>query len=53
MKKKISIIDIANELGISKTTVSFVLNGKAKKNKISKAVEKRVLDYMKEVGYQP
>jgi len=53
MKKKISIGDIAKELGISKTTVSFVLNGKARENHISEALEKKVLDYMAEVGYQP
>jgi len=53
IKKKISIGDIAKELGVSKTTVSFVLNGKARGNHISEALEKRVLDYIAEVGYQP
>ena len=53
MKKKISIGDIAKELGISKTTVSFVLNGKARENHISEVLEKKVLDYIAEVGYQP
>jgi LacI family transcriptional regulator len=53
MKKKISIGDIAKELGISKTTVSFVLNGKGAENHISETLQKRILDYIAEVGYQP
>ena len=51
-KGKVSIKDIAKELGISITTVSFIINGKAK-NRISDSVIKRVEDYIKEVGYQP
>ncbi len=53
MKKKISIGDIAKELGVSKTTVSFVLNGKGRENHISEALESKILKYIKEVGYQP
>lgn len=53
MKKRISISDIANALGISITTVSFILNGKAKERRISDALNKRVLDYVKKVGYKP
>lgn len=53
MRKKISIGDIAKELGVSKTTVSFVINGKARGNHISENLEKKILDYIKEVGYQP
>jgi LacI family transcriptional regulator len=53
MKKKISIGDIARDLKVSKTTVSFVLNGKARQNHISPALEERVLKYMAEVGYSP
>ena len=53
MKKKISIADIAKTLGVSKTAVSFILNGKARENHISEALEKKVLDYIAEVGYQP
>lgn len=47
------ISDIARALGVSTTTVSFVLNGKAKEKRISTAVTKRVLDYVEEVGYKP
>lgn len=53
MKKKITIGDIAKDLDISKTTVSFVLNGKARANHISEKLEKKILEYIKEVGYKP
>lgn len=53
MKKRISISDIAKALGTSITTVSFILNGKAKERRISDALTKRVLDYVKKVGYKP
>lgn len=53
MKKRISIHDIARELNISATTVSFVLNGKADEKRISEDLKKKVLDYVKVVGYQP
>lgn len=53
MKKKISIHDIAKELKLSATTISFVLNGKAEEKRISGDVKKKVLDFVKQVGYQP
>jgi len=53
MKKKIRISDIAGALGVSVTTVSFILNGKAKEKRISDGLTKRVLDYVKKVGYKP
>ncbi|KRD12417.1 LacI family transcriptional regulator [Flavobacterium sp. Root901] len=52
-KKPVSITHIANELKISVTTVSFVLNGKAKEKHISKELTKKVLDYAKLVNYRP
>jgi len=51
--KKKSIKDIAQDLGLSKTTVSFVLNDKGDEKNISQKTQKRVLDYVKEVNYQP
>ena len=33
-KTKVSINDIASKLNVSKTTVSFILNGKAKEKRI-------------------
>lgn len=53
MKKKYSISDIAKELGISSTTVSFVLNGKAKEKRISESLAIKVLDFVEQVGYKP
>jgi LacI family transcriptional regulator len=52
MKKK-SIVDIARHLNTSVTTVSFVINGKAKEMRISKSLEKKISDYVKESGYKP
>ena len=53
MKKKISINDIAKALGISNTTVSFILNGKAKEKRISESLVQRVLKYVDEINYKP
>ena len=53
MDKKISINDIARELKVSTTTVSFVLNGKAQEKRISEGLVKIILDYVERVGYQP
>lgn len=53
MKKKLSIKDVAEQLNVSKTTISFVLNGKAEENGISKAVQKKVLKHIEKVGYRP
>lgn len=53
MKKRLSISDIAKNLGISVTTVSFILNDKAKEKRISETLTKRVLDYVNKVGYKP
>jgi len=53
MKKKLSIADIAEQLKVSKTTISFVLNGKGTEAGISKAMQKKVLDHIQKVGYRP
>jgi len=51
-QSKVSIKDIAQELGISTTTISFVINGKAK-NRISEEVIERVENYIEKVDYRP
>lgn len=51
--KRLSIKDIAEELGLSKTTVSWVLNGKSKDKNISKATQDRILTYAKEYNFRP
>jgi LacI family transcriptional regulator len=53
IKKKLSIVDIANHLNISKTTVSFILNGRAKEKRISEELVEKVLKFVEEVGYKP
>ncbi|WDF56698.1 LacI family DNA-binding transcriptional regulator [Mucilaginibacter sp. KACC 22063] len=53
MKKKLSINDIAKELNVAKSTVSFILNGKAKEKRISDELTQRVLKFIEEKGYQP
>jgi len=51
--KPVSIRNIADELKISVTTVSFVLNGKAKEKHISETLTQKVLDYAKLINYKP
>ncbi|GAA4318815.1 LacI family DNA-binding transcriptional regulator [Mucilaginibacter gynuensis] len=51
--KRLSIVDIADKLNISKTTVSFILNGRAQEKRISAELVERVLKLVKEVGYKP
>ena len=53
MRKKTSIHDIARQLNISATTVSFVLNGKAVEKRVSSSLEKKILKYVEKVGYKP
>lgn len=53
MQKRVSIKDIAAQLNISITTVSFILNGKAKEKGISDVLTARVLKYVQETGYKP
>jgi LacI family transcriptional regulator len=51
--KKVSLSDIADRLGISKTVVSLVLNGKGKESRISDELREKVMEVAKELNYQP
>lgn len=51
--KKTSLNDIAQQLGVSKTLVSLVLNGKAKEQRISDEICKKVIRLAKELNYRP
>jgi LacI family transcriptional regulator len=51
--KKTSLNDIAQQLGVSKTLVSLVLNGKDREHRISAEVCKKVLSLAKELNYKP
>ncbi|MBL8028337.1 MAG: LacI family DNA-binding transcriptional regulator [Fibrobacteres bacterium] len=53
MAAKISIVDIAKLAGVSKTTVSLVLNNKYTMNRISSDTVKRVQDIVREIGFVP
>ena len=53
MAKKTTIKDIADQLGVSKALVSFVLNGKAKEKRVSDAMAKKVFDMAKRLDYTP
>ena len=50
--KKVSLDDISKELGVSKTLVSFVMNGRAKEKRISDEMAEKVLAKAKELGYK-
>ncbi|MGN7822606.1 LacI family transcriptional regulator [Chitinophaga varians] len=51
--KGISIKDIAKQAGVSPTTVSFVLNGKAKEKRISEQVSKKIQKIASRLKYKP
>jgi LacI family transcriptional regulator len=51
--KRVSMQDIATELGLSITTVSFVLNGKSTAMGISESTVKKVNDLILKKGYNP
>ncbi|ANI89635.1 LacI family transcriptional regulator [Arachidicoccus ginsenosidimutans] len=51
--KKLSIADIAAQLNVSKTVVSFILNNRAAEQRISDELVQRVQSFIKEVGYKP
>lgn len=48
-----TIKDVAKLSGVSVTTVSIIINGKAEERKISAATQERVQEAMRELGYQP
>src|SRR5215831_98719 len=51
--KRVSLKDIARLVGVSPSTVSFVLNGKARQMRISKALADRIAEVAKNEGYEP
>jgi LacI family transcriptional regulator len=50
---KPSLKTIAEQSGVSKTTVSFVLNGRGEEKHISADTQKRVLEAARRLNYQP
>jgi len=51
--KRVSLKDIARIAGVSPSTVSFVLNGKAKQMRISEALAGKIMEVAKKEGYHP
>lgn len=51
--KKISIKDIAQTLGFSKSTVSLVLNGRGDEKRIKKETQEKIIEYAHSVNYSP
>ncbi len=51
--KKVSLKDIAKLAGVSASTVSFVLNGKADTMRISKPIADKITAIAKKSGYHP
>src|SRR5258706_9817453 len=49
--RRIRMIDVAKEAGVSRTTASFVLNGRD--SSIPHETQQRVLRAAKQLGYQP
>lgn len=52
-KSTVQIKQMAQQLGVSPSTVSIVLNGRGDKLRIAKATQKKVWDAAKEMNYQP
>jgi len=52
-KNRVSLKDIANHLGVSRTLVSAVLNGKAEQYRISEETASKVLQAARELQYSP
>jgi LacI family transcriptional regulator len=52
-KKRIGIGDIAKQLNVSITTVSFIINGKAEEKRISQKLTKKVMNLVNELNYVP
>jgi len=53
MSTKPTITEIAKAAEVSKTTVSFVLNGKAEKYRISPDTQNRIRNLVRQLDYQP
>jgi DNA-binding LacI/PurR family transcriptional regulator len=49
-EKKLTISDIARDLGLSKSTISRAISGKGR---ISKATTLKVQDYIRKYNYKP
>ncbi len=53
MKRNISLKDIAKEVGVSASLVSYVLNGHAKEKRVSDVIAKKVIKTAENLSYVP
>jgi LacI family transcriptional regulator len=53
MKKNVSLKDIANQVGVSVSLVSYVLNGHAKKMRVGDDVAQQIMATAQRLHYQP
>lgn len=53
MKKKVSLKDIAQIVGVSIPLVSYVLGGKGKENRVSEETAEKIREVAKELNYHP
>ncbi|KAA2243058.1 LacI family transcriptional regulator [Chitinophaga agrisoli] len=51
--KRVSLKDVAQKAGVAPSTVSLVLNGKAKQRRISETLAAKIISVAKAAGYQP
>ena len=53
VKKKVSLKDIAQEVGVSTALVSYVVNGKEKEARVGKEIAEIIRNTAKKLNYQP
>jgi len=53
MHKRVSLKDIAKEVGVSVALVSYVINGQEKEKRVGAEVVKKIWKVAKELNYQP
>ncbi|MBE6387475.1 MAG: LacI family transcriptional regulator [Lentisphaerae bacterium] len=53
VKAKKNMSSVAESLGVSRSTVSLVLNGREREARINHDTAERIRNYCREVGYQP
>ncbi|MFN8205979.1 MAG: substrate-binding domain-containing protein [Bacteroidales bacterium] len=53
MRKKVSLKDIAERVGVSTALVSYVINGQEKEKRVGKELANRIREVAAELNYQP
>ncbi len=52
-RERVTIADVARKVGVSKVTVSYVINGREGKVRISDETRQRIWEAIRELGYRP